>query len=95
MAEKFNTWLKSQETPVQPRDPYMQLHCVFWTVLTDLKIDVIVDPEISQKYPKKDYQRLILTLSVEVDLVDKYTEGLSIKRFYFNRLSFHELNVFE
>ena len=82
MAEKFNAWLKSQETPVQSRDSYMQLHCV---LLTDLKIDVFVDPEFSQKYLKKDYQRLILILSVEVDLADKYIEGLSIKRFNFNR----------
>ena len=85
MAEKFNAWLKSQETPVQSRDPCMQLHCV---LMTDLKIDVFVDPEFSQKYLKKDYQRLILILSVEVDLADKYIEGLSIKRFNFNRQSF-------
>ena len=47
-----------------------------------------VVPEFSQKYLKKDYQRLILILSVEVDLADKYIEGLSIKRFNFNRQSF-------
>ena len=42
---------------------------------------LFVDPYISQKYRKKDYQRLISILNVGIDSVGKYIGGHLAKRY--------------